>query len=354
MMVLRPAAEADEKGLCALGQLNWQGLAILPSTDIAWREKIASSLATFARSSARAPHRDDLYLLVLEDMETQRLVGTSQIVGRTAGSSTMGHYYHVDNVQLAPLKNVSTRTLGILQPVQRETVATEVGGLFLDPTVRQQGLSALASLSRFLLIASHPHRFCREIIAEIRGRIDEHRTSPFWNAVGRHFWDVDYADLMLHLARDPSLIPALISPIPIYLFLLGPALHASIGNAHPLSQVALNRLINQGFALTGDVDPFDAGPKVMAETNNLRIIREHRCATVRRVEFNGDAAATRSLVANGSLQFRACIAPITYLDEMSVVINPQTAEALQIAIGDQVRVITLAQHMMKSKKSIKI
>jgi arginine N-succinyltransferase len=342
MMRMRPVAETDASALERLGELNWQGLTVLPGNTLAWREKIARSVATFARGE-NVPQLDDLYLFVLEDTERKQLVGTSQIVGKTAGSSTLGHYYHRENLALPPLEGVAKRTLDVLVPVRREAVVTEVGGLFLDPAVRRKGLSGLASLARFLFIAAHSKRFCAQVIAEIRGHIDDQRTSIFWDAVGRHFWDVEYADVMQHLNRDTSIVSALMSPIPIYLFLLGAAVCEGIGQAHPLSQIALNRLIDQGFQITGDVDPFDAGPKVMAETAKIRVMRQHRQAVVGAIKSVGNSSA-RALMANTSLQFRACIAPMTAIDHQSIAIDEATAQALQVAPGDRVLLIQKETH----------
>src|SRR3546814_3288265 len=51
--------------------------------------------------------------------------------------------------------------------------ATEVGGLFLHPEKRRDGVGRLLARSRYLFIAMHRRRFGEEVMAELRGRLDE-------------------------------------------------------------------------------------------------------------------------------------------------------------------------------------
>src|SRR3546814_4598198 len=52
--------------------------------------------------------------------------------------------------------------------------ASEVGGLFLHPAARAGGLGLLLARSRYLFIARHRARFGDRILAELRGRSEEH------------------------------------------------------------------------------------------------------------------------------------------------------------------------------------
>lgn len=270
----------------------------------------------------------------------KQVVGTCQIIGKTAGS-TQGHYYHLESLALPAFLDGLKRGVDVLTPVHRDATMTEVGGLFLDPSVRQQGLSALTSFARLLFIGIHPHRFCRQVIAEIRGVVDENRISPFWNGVGRHFLDLDFQELMQRVAADPSLIPALVSPIPIYRFLLNPTIQAILGKAHHLSQIALARLLDQGFHYTGDIDPFDAGPKVMAETSEIQVVRQHQHVVISRVHAAAEER-NRCLIANDAFsEFRACTTSATFVDDGSIEIDEATAQALHVAVNEKVRVFTL-------------
>lgn len=343
MMVIRPATTSDEAGLEGLTQLLGRGLTSLPRDAAAWRKKITRSVKTFA-SADRSPHVDHFYLFVLEDTEQKQIVGTCQIIGKTAGS-THGHYYHLEQMELPSMLDGSPkREIDVLMPVHRPATMTEVGGLFLDPTVRHQGLSALASFARFLFIACHPQRFCHQIIAEIRGAVDDTHTSPFWNTVGRHFLDVDFQEVMQRVIADPALTSALISPVPIYRFLLSSLIQGILGKAHHLSQIALDRLIAQGFHLTGDIDPFDAGPKVMAEINEINVIGQHQRVRISQIRPLTDTK-TRCLVGNDAFaEFRACIAPVSFLDDGSAEIDKSTADALHISANDKIRVYTLKTH----------
>ena len=51
--------------------------------------------------------------------------------------------------------------------------SVEVGGLFLHPRERAEGLGLLLARSRYLYIRNHRARFGDRVIAELRGIIDE-------------------------------------------------------------------------------------------------------------------------------------------------------------------------------------
>src|SRR3546814_3733824 len=61
--------------------------------------------------------------------------------------------------------------------------SSEVGGLFLHPRERAEGLGLLLARSRYLFIRQHRARFGDRILAELRGVVDEAGASPFWDGV---------------------------------------------------------------------------------------------------------------------------------------------------------------------------
>src|SRR5260370_21373981 len=65
---------------------------------------------------------------------------------------------------------------------------SEVCTLSLRPEFRRPGRGLLLSLSRFLFMSCFPQRFDERVIAELRGFTNKGGLSPFWQAIGRHFF----------------------------------------------------------------------------------------------------------------------------------------------------------------------
>ncbi len=60
------------------------------------------------------------------------------------------------------------------------TGSSELCTLFLDPEWRKEGNGYLLSKSRFMFMAAFRDKFNEKVVAEMRGVIDEHGYSPFW------------------------------------------------------------------------------------------------------------------------------------------------------------------------------
>jgi arginine N-succinyltransferase len=201
-----------------------------------------------------------------------------------------------------------------------------------------------------LFIASHPDRFQKQIIAELRAYLEPDGTSLFWNAVGRHFLDIDYDKLLRHLRVDPSFVATTVPPFPVYVSLLSPKVQRVIGKAHPLTQRALHLLLAEGFDLSEDVDLFDAGPKVHGDVSNIRTIREQAKARILALEpLEGNAFDT--ILSNDQIQFRACLAPTFQRSPEGVTLAPGVAKALQVGVGDSVRYVSAKSQAIASPQS---
>ncbi len=67
------------------------------------------------------------------------------------------------------------------------TGSSELCTLFLDPARRKEGNGYLLSKSRFMFMAAFREHFNEKVVAEMRGVIDEHGYSPFWESLGKRF-----------------------------------------------------------------------------------------------------------------------------------------------------------------------
>src|SRR3546814_7751167 len=72
--------------------------------------------------------------------------------------------------------------------------SSEVGGLFLHPRARAEGLGLLLARSRYLFIRQHRARFGDRILAELRGVVDEAGASPFWDGVAGRFFGMTFQE----------------------------------------------------------------------------------------------------------------------------------------------------------------
>lgn len=338
MFVFRPIAEPDLLGLLALAQTIDGGLTTLPPDPGFLRERIDDSLRAFS-PLVRRPGSEN-YLFVLEDTATGELVGTSGIAARVGGFDPF-YSYEIRTERHMHAPRGIDQTFSALHLKETHRGPTEIGSLFLRPDRRHDGLGRLLSLARFLFIARFPQRFDTTIIAELRGYLDQAGQSPFWEAVGRHFFAQDFytADYQSGLGNK-EFIADLMPRHPLYIALLAPAVQAAIGQVHPDTQPALTLLLAEGFAPTNEIDIFDAGPQLRAATADLRTIRTRATAPLTRV-LDQPSAGPRLLIANDQLEFRATLAPLARESD-GVALDRATTDALHLTLGDAVAFSPLA------------
>jgi arginine N-succinyltransferase len=334
MHVFRPIRESDLAGLVALARATGGGLTTLPPEERFLADRIDDSLRAF-RPRVRQPGGEQ-YLFALEDTASGELVGVSGIAARVGGFEPWYSYeVQVERHEHPPLG--IKREIPVLHLKTEHRGPSEVCSLFLRPDKRRSGAGRLLSLGRFLFIAAHAARFTSEIIAEMRGYVDQTGQSPFWEAVGRHFFEFDFyrADVLSGLG-EKQFIADLMPRHPIYVPLLPGNVQAVIGRVHHDTEPALAMLVEEGFTRSNEVDIFDAGPLVRAKTENIRTIRQARTAVVRSANATLPETASVRLLANGLLDYRACIAGVIEHEHGSVSLARDVAEALNVEARDKI------------------
>jgi arginine N-succinyltransferase len=333
MFVLRPVRESDHPRLVALAQATGGGLTTLPPNEEFLGERVQSSLRAFSPNVKRAG--GEFYLFGLEDTTTGEIVGVSGIASRVGGFEPWYSYeIKPERFVHKPLK--VDREVRALHLKKEHRGPSEICSLFLRADRRRGGLGRLLSLGRFLFMGAFPRRFTDSVIAEMRGYIDQTGKSPFWEAIGRHFYQFDFyrADVLSGLG-DKEFIADLNPRHPIYIPLLEPAVQAAIGRVHHDTEPALALLLAEGFRQSNEVDIFDAGPLLQADVAELRTLKRSRTARVLSAAAELDAGEVQ-LIANGALDFRACVAKCTNHDDGSVSLSADTAAALNVEAGDKV------------------
>jgi arginine N-succinyltransferase len=338
MFVLRPIAEKDLPRLVELAGSIAGGLTTLPNNPEFLENRIVDSLRSFDPRIKKPG--SDFYLFALEDTERQTVVGTSGILARVGGFDPF-YSYEVRR------ETFSHKPLGIEREVQVLHLKTdykgpsEISSLYLHPSTRRSGLGRLLSLGRFLFMAAFPARFDATVIAELRGYQDERGLSPFWESVGRHFFQrefnmVDY----LSGTGNKDFIQDLMPKYPIYLSILPQQVQNVIGRVHSDTEPALKLLRDEGFHQTGEVDIFDAGPLVRARVQEIRSVRLCRHTVVHSI-VQGSGQGLPALIAAPRLDFRACIAHLTERDDGMVDLEPEVAATLKLQPGEPIAWIPL-------------
>ena len=331
MLVLRPIRENDLPGLVALARATGGGLTTLPPDEIFLADRIDESLRAF-RPRVRKPG-GEYYLFVLEDTAAGEIVGTSGLASRVGGFEPF-YSYEIRTERYAHRPLRIEKEIATLHLKESHRGPSEACSLFLRADRRRDGNGRLLSLARFLFIGAFRRRFTEAIIAELRGYIDQTGRSPFWEAVGRPFFEFDFyrADVLSGLG-EKEFIADLMPDHPIYVPLLPPEVQAVIGRVHHDTEPALALLRAEGFSATNEIDIFDAGPLVRAEVADLRTIRQAQTAPVREiVKASADDARTH-LLCNGALDFRACLGAVVPRAD-GVALTQPLADALQLRVGD--------------------
>lgn len=333
MHVFRPIRDTDLDGLVALARSTGGGLTTLPDNKEFLESRVLDSVSAF-NPRVQKPG-GEYYLFVIEDLGTSEIVGISGIAARVGGFEPWYSYQIVqERFVHEPLG--MDKTMELLQLKKEHRGPSEVCSLFLRADCRRGVLGRLLSLSRFLFMAAFPKRFTPSVIAEMRGYSDESGKSPFWEAVGRHFFQNDYyaADVLSGLG-EKGFIADLMPRHPLYVSLLPPEAREVLGRVHRDTEAALSLLRSEGFKSMGEVDIFDAGPLVQATLTDLRTVRESRCEVIRGVGWSEEPLGSEKLLlANGGLDFRSCVGSVVRHDDGTVSIDSDTGQALNVKEGE--------------------
>jgi arginine N-succinyltransferase len=338
MQIIRPVQRDDLDALLSLAQHTSYGLTTLPRDRALLERRIRHSLRAFA-TELDEPPAGEQYLMVMEETDTGQIVGTCGVVAKVGGFEPFYAYRLQSRVH-------ESKSLGVRKAIQTLNLdqvhdgPCEIGSLFLEPEARQPGSGRTLSLARFLLIANRPGRFETPLIAEMRGVIDERGASPFWDAIGRHFFDLDLPTADYLTLVNKKFIAELMPEHPIYVPLLPPAAQAVIGQVHDHTTPALRILESEGFHRTAMVDIFEAGPMMQCEQSNVRAIRDSQTAPIKRIE-SGPFNEPTYLLATTNGTFRAAASLVAFDDEGQLIVPTATARALELEAGQTLRYVAL-------------
>ena len=237
----------------------------------------------------------DMYMFTLVDLDSGGVLGTSQVYGKMGGPGNPNYFYRVEVEE----RFSESLQIGFKHTVARleadESGPAEVGGLVLQPSYRGHPLKLgrFLGIVRFHFMGLYRSRFADRVLAEMMANVDARGDNQFWDAIGRKFLGVRYAEADQFCQYNREFIPELLPHGPIYLSLLPLKVQNEVARVGPETATARVMLEKLGFRYRGCIDPFDGGPYLDAPTDEIPVVRD----TVS-VPF-GQAAAKTKLKRRG-------------------------------------------------------
>lgn len=336
MKIIRPIQQRDYASLYDIAQESGVGFTSLPVNETLLQSKIDKSIESFAKESTQPG--DESYLFVMQDTETDEVVGTSGIAS-SVGLDDAFYHYHLSKVVHASRELDIYNTVDILTLCNDYTGVSEICTLFLKQNAREGLNGRLLSKFRFLFMMEHTERFAETIIAEMRGISDEQGRSPFWQWLEEHFFSMDFptADYLTGIGQK-QFIAELMPKYPIYVSLLSKQAQAVIGKVHEKTKPALQLLEQEGFSCRGYVDIFDAGPTVEANLKNIRSAQASQKMPVKIVDELAENTEAFFVINTKVPDFRGVCTTVTISEGADyALINRESAKALNVNDGDYIR-----------------
>ena len=277
--VARAARPSDVAGFVQMKHLAGPGLTSLAGPDAAIEEYVAASTRAFADPAPQDAH----YFLALEHVASGAIVGMAQVKAQIGVTKP---FFNYRLLKIAQASSAAQRRfdLELLVLVNEYTGCTEIGSLFVRAEHRRAGIGRALARARYMMMAAAPERFGARVVAELRGVVTADGASPFWEHLGRPFFQMSFEEAdRLSATSDNQFIVDLMPKYPIYVSLLPEAARAVIGRAHEDGAGARKLLEQEGFRYDGVVDVFDGGPVMTAPREAIETVRS-ACRRLLRAE----------------------------------------------------------------------
>lgn len=331
-------AEDEDQILSIARHLNTVNL---PDEREGVRQILEISRKSFAGEIPDPKRRQ--YVFVLVDRAASQIIGTSMIFGQLGRKDAP--YIYLDVID-------EERYSGTLDKHFKHTVLsigysydgpTEIGGLVLHPDYRRvpERLGTFLSYVRFLFLKMHREWFRDEVLAELLPPLEKDGTSHLWDALGRHFTDLTYAEADKLSRMNKEFIRGLFPEGTIYASLLPQQAQDVIGKVGAQTRGVEKLLRRIGFRYAERVDPFDGGPHFTAPTDEITLVQSTQALVID--GLIEEKALRRALVARETKDapwFRSVLAGYA-ADGDTCSIEASAAHALGVGVGDTVWVLGL-------------
>jgi arginine N-succinyltransferase len=240
------------------------------------------------------------YVFLIRERERGEAVGTSMIVAQLGRRDAPYIYLDVSTEEKYSSSTDRHFHHKLLRLGFSYDGPTELGGLVVHPDHRRadEKLGLLISYVRFLFIAAHRELFKSELLAELMPPLEPDGTSHLWEAFGRRFTDMSYAEADLRSSEDKTFIRDLFPRGDIYASLLSKDAQDVIGKVGAQTRGVERMLRRIGFRYAERIDPFDGGPHFVANADEVSLIQQTRPGAFAGTLSEGEASALpRALVA---------------------------------------------------------
>jgi arginine N-succinyltransferase len=331
MFIIRPAHPKDLPTLLKFARMVH--FINLPADIDLLATKIRKSLASFAGKAKS--ERDRQFMFVLEDTETENVVGTSAIISCISWPGFPHCYLQLGRREFVSRDLATGQVHTTLTFGTDESGPSEMGGLILAPGYRghKEKLGAFLSTVRFHFMGLHRGWFSEKIIAEMMGAVTPDSHTLLWEYLGRRFINLSYKEADLFSARSKEFMVNLFPRDEIFASLLPPEARNLIGRVGEETEPALALLKRQGFRENGHVDPFDGGPYLEADRDAIPLVD---ATALRTLAGSTDAPTTMAIVSyEAKDDFRAVRTPCA-VDGDAVLLPQATIDALGVRVGQRI------------------
>ncbi len=333
MFLIREARSEDTPTLQRLARLVHS--FNLPQDRVALTAKVERSRQAFAGKAKEARGRE--FVFVLEDTDTNSVVGSSSLFSCISWPGHPHLYFQVRKREHYS-KDLGTGQVHVtIQLGTDESGPSEIGGLVLAPGYRShpQKLGSLLSYVRFHFMGLHRKWFAPQVVAEMMGALTPDSHSSLWDYLGRRFINLSYTEADAFSQRSKEFILTLFPRVEIYASLLPPEARQLVGKVGDETLPALRMVERLGFKAQDHVDPFDGGPYLAAQRDEIPIVRH---ADGRKLvgTMKGRGSGTPAIVSvTGADGFRAVRSRFD-LSGGGIRLPQDVIEVLGASLGDEI------------------
>ncbi|MCP4500202.1 MAG: arginine N-succinyltransferase [Deltaproteobacteria bacterium] len=349
VFLLRNATLDDHQDLCSLAAFF--DTVNLPHDEKVIHELLEGSVRAFSGKETAPLKRE--YLFVLEDGD-RKVVGTSQVLAQHGTKEKPHIYFDVFDEERYSSSVDRYFRHKVLRIGFNYDGPSEIGGLVLHPSLRGRPgkLGKQLSFVRFLYIAQHRDAFRNKILAELLPPLEDDGHSLLWEALGRRFTGMSYAEADKSSKENKEFIQNLFPSGTIYTSLLDEKAQAVIGEVGKAT-VGVQRMLGAiGFRAVPRIDPFDGGPHFEAKTSLITPVRDAQRSVAKSCDVktirNAAGESAEGLVAFENAEtgdFRAVWADFRYRDGFKIIEVPsESLERLGAVEGSPVASLPFARH----------
>jgi arginine N-succinyltransferase len=231
------------------------------------------------RSFAQAiPPLEREYLLVLEDLDQRRVVGTSMVHAQHGTRRAPHVFFRVVEEERYSVTLDRYFVHQCLRIGYNYDGPTEIGGLVVAPEYRGHpaSLGKLISYTRFIFLAMHRGWFRDDLLSELMPPLEADGSSVLWEHLGRRFTGLTYQEADRLSKDNKEFIHALFPDGLIYTSMLPEHVRAVIGRVGEETRGVEKILRRIGFRYANRIDPFDGGPHFVARTDQVTLVHDTR------------------------------------------------------------------------------